>query len=334
MKLSIIIPAYNVQEWIGQCLNSMMPLNNKEIEIIVVNDGSTDNTAEVADTYKGEFDNFSIYHQSNGGLSSARNRGLSKAKGKYVFFCDCDDYIDAKEFSAFLNETLESDVDISIGNGNNLVDDKITGVLKKSDFIKRLKVTDGSVFYLQANAKKEFYITACVRLYKKSFLTKHKLEFILGFIHEDEEFAPKAFCLAEKVIYLDHYFYIRRHRLGSITKNSRHKYYNAKSVPSFQAVLKSLISFKKENKLSPIQVKVVDHSIHKCILEIYRRELYYVKENVVEMKMSHEATEYIDRLIQATKWSWSHHLELIRLRFKIWLSGKTHCGNQSKNSTF
>lgn len=317
MKLSIVLPAYNVEEWIEECLDSMTRLNNKEIEIIVINDGSTDNTVLEAEKFKEKFDHFAIYHKPNGGLSSARNLGLLKAQGKYVFFCDCDDYINAKEFSDFLNETIAFDVDISIGNGKNLVDDQITSVMKGAKFIKSLQLIDGPKFYLLANEKKEFCISACVRIYKKSFLTKNKLEFKEGVIHEDEEFAPKAFCLADKVIYLDRYFYIRRHRIGSITKNTRHKYYNAKSAISFMQIANSLVRFLHENQLSNIQTKVVIHAIHKCILEILRRELYYAKENVSEMKMSHVAAEQLKSISQSIKMSLRQRIELLRIRFKI-----------------
>lgn len=204
-----------------------------------------------------------------------------------------------------------------MGNGKNLQGDNITGVLKKASFIKGLMVLDGPNFYLQANAKKEFFISICTRLYKRDFFVKNNLAFLTGFMHEDEEFAPKAFCLAEKVVYLDHYFYIRRHRIGSVTKNTRHKYYNAKTVPSFQAVLKSLMSFKNKNKLSQIQEKVVDHSIHKCVLEIYRRELYYLKENISGMKMSQELSEEIDLFLRQIKMSLTQRIDLLRIRLKI-----------------
>ena len=154
MKLSIIIPAFNVQDWVSDCLNSMIPLNNKEIEIIVINDGSTDNTVSVVEGYKNKFDHFAVYHQENGGASAARNLGLTKAKGKYIFFCDSDDYIDADEFFKFMEETIRLDVDFSIGNGKNLQGEKIVGVLKKAVFLKALPVLDGPSFYLQANNKK------------------------------------------------------------------------------------------------------------------------------------------------------------------------------------
>jgi glycosyltransferase involved in cell wall biosynthesis len=317
LKLSIIIPAYNVQGWIGQCLDSMIPLNNKEIEIIVINDGSTDDTVAVVEGYKNKFEHLIIYHQENGGASAARNLGLTKATGKYILFCDSDDYIDADEFIKFMEETIRLDVDFSIGNGKNLQGEKIVGVLKKTIFLKALPVLDGPSFYLLANDKKEFFISICTRMYKRDFFIKNNLTFLTGFIHEDEEFAPKAFCLAQKVIYLDSYFYIRRHRLGSVTKNTKHKYYNLKSVPSFEAVLKSLQSFKLERQLSKIQEKVLDHAIHKCILEVLRRELYYAKENVSEMKMSHVAAEQLKSISQSIKMSLRQRIELLRISFKI-----------------
>lgn len=151
LNLSIIIPAYNVQEWIGECLDSMKALSRDDFEVIVVNDGSTDKTKEIVQSYADSFRHFQILDQMNQGLSLARNNGLSIAKGMYVFFCDSDDYIDPKEFNEFLMKTLELDVDVSVGNGLNLFGNEIKGKMKKSDVISSLGILDGASFYLKAN---------------------------------------------------------------------------------------------------------------------------------------------------------------------------------------
>jgi glycosyltransferase involved in cell wall biosynthesis len=323
IKLSIIVPFYNVEEWIGACLESLIPLNAQDVEVILVNDGSTDGSADVAETFRNNFHHFKIFVQKNGGLSVGRNSGLNLAKGKYVFFLDSDDYIDGDEFRAFLDQTIKLDVDISVGNGKHLIENKLQGNLKKSKVNKTLGIVDGPTFYHVTNAKKEFHIGVWSRLYKRSFLEKYNLHFFPGVIHEDEEFGPKAFSLARCVTYIDKYFYIYRYRVGSITKNQKHKYFNTKSVPSFVQIINSLVTFMKEQPLNPQQNKVIIHSIHKCFLEVLRRELYFTKESLGDLKLTVEYRNQINSSLKDVRMDLFQKIILLKMKSKIFWAKAT-----------
>ena len=94
MKVSVIVPVYNVENYLEKCLTSLVNQTLKDIEIIVVNDGSTDNSQKIIDRYEKKYSNVKAYVKKNGGVSDARNYGINKAKGKYIAFVDGDDYVD------------------------------------------------------------------------------------------------------------------------------------------------------------------------------------------------------------------------------------------------
>ena len=321
LNLSIIIPAYNSEEWIVDCLNSIAAIPRDDFEVIVVNDGSTDKTKEIIQDFAKSFKYFKILDQNNQGASVARNLGLSNAEGNYIFFCDSDDYIDPKEFNDFLNETINLNVEIGIANGRNRFGDQIKDVMKKAKVISNLGLVDGPTFYIQANESNEFNISPCLRLYQSSFLKNNKLNFISSIIHEDEIYGPNVFTLAKKVIYFDKYFYIRRHTAESVTRNAKHKYHNLKSIKSFIIVLKELVLFLQSRNWTSSQFQVIKHAICKSHLEILRRELYYAKEGLSEFKISSSVKDEIKDLIQVVEMDLKQKSDVWRMKTKIFFYG-------------
>lgn len=317
LSLSIIIPAYNVEKWIGECLDSIVGIPRDDFEVIVVNDGSTDGTKEVIESYQNSFHHFRVLDQVNQGASVARNYGLSIARGEYIFFCDSDDYVLPSIFNEFLEETIKSNAEIGIANGRNLFGNEIKGLMKKADFISTLGLVDGPTFYIKANEKSEFNISPCLRLYKLNFLKDNNLNFIPSIMHEDEEFGPKIFALAKRVIYFDKYFYIRRHRLESVTKNKRHKYHNAKSIKSFIVVLKEFASLLNIHNWSSLQLLVIKHAFHKSYIEILRRELYFAKEGISEFRVSTNEMHEIKKMVNKNSFSFKQKWDILRIKMKI-----------------
>ena len=112
-KVSVIVPVYNVEKYIDKCLESLVNQTLKDIEIIIVNDGSTDNSIKIVEEYKEKYKNKIIYlEKENGGLSDARNYGIQYAKGEYIAFLDSDDYVDRKMYEKLYNKAIENNSDI------------------------------------------------------------------------------------------------------------------------------------------------------------------------------------------------------------------------------
>ena len=93
MFISIIVPVYNAEKYIKRCVNSILNQSFKEWELILVDDGSSDNSGQICDDYSRQYNNIMVLHKNNGGVSSARNTGIKNATGKYIMFCDSDDYV-------------------------------------------------------------------------------------------------------------------------------------------------------------------------------------------------------------------------------------------------
>ena len=115
-KVSIIIPVYNVEKYLKKCLDSVVNQTLKDIEIIVVNDGSPDNSQKIIDEYAKKYSQIASYTKENGGLSDARNYGIKKSKGKYLAFIDSDDFIDHDMIKKMYNKAVKENLDIVVCN--------------------------------------------------------------------------------------------------------------------------------------------------------------------------------------------------------------------------
>ena len=127
--ISVIIPVYGVEKYISQCLESVINQTYKNLEVIVVNDGTKDRSAEIAKEYAAKDSRIKVYDFENGGLSVARNRGLEIATGEYISYLDSDDYLDTKMYETLLEAAMKNDADMvkcGIIETNGVTEDKIT----------------------------------------------------------------------------------------------------------------------------------------------------------------------------------------------------------------
>lgn len=245
-EISIIVPVYNVEKYLKQCLDSIYELNLSNKEIILVNDGSTDSSLEILKKYKEKYFRETILiSQENKGLSEARNVGIKNSSGEYILFIDSDDYINSSSLEKFLKEGLRYKVDILMGNSSDVYGKEI-----KKDFypeeLKNLGTKLGIFFLEEKIKKKSFYMGVCRNLYRKDFLLTNKLFFERGILHEDNLFTPIAFYLAEKVRYSPEYFYFYRQTNNtSITKSK-----NKKRYTDLLVIIEKLLEFSKINKIN------------------------------------------------------------------------------------
>lgn len=213
-EISIIVPVYNTGSLVKKCIIPILQLQDKLIEIICVNDGSTDDSLEVLKQIQQQYPKLIIVDKENGGLSSARNSGLDVAKGNYILFLDSDDWLDIEQFLK-IRQCCFKNYEIIHGNFNYTYDNK-PSIRNKMQYEGELS---GQDFLSKALLTNKFSIPVWINLYKRSFLIENNLRFMEGILHEDEEFNMRAFPLANSIISKNIYFLEYYQRANSITNN-------------------------------------------------------------------------------------------------------------------
>lgn len=208
MKVSVIVPVYNVEKYIKKCLNSLVNQTLDEVEIVVVNDGSPDNSQKIIDEYTKKYKNIKSYVKENGGLSDARNYGIKRATGKYISFVDSDDYIRKDMLEKMYNYAIQKNFDVVVCDSINVYSDGTEILIKSNN-----NYSDDDV--------KNYIISppmACTRLFKKSIFDK--IEFKKNIYYEDLEMTPKVINLTKKIGFVSDglYYYVQRD--GSIMKQN------------------------------------------------------------------------------------------------------------------
>ena len=228
-KITVIVPVYNVENYLRKCLDSIMVQTYKNIEIIVVNDGSTDTSGEICKEFSGMDHRIIYIEQENAGLSAARNTGLNNMSGDYVTFVDSDDWIEQDYIETLYKKIVEYQADIAVGNYYSYNEDEETYYFHIYADAYYEKVYDNiSIFenlYESHEMKSFALISAWGKLYKAKLFDY--LRFDKGKLGEDGYFNQKIYLSVNKVVYLNKGLYAYRQRSGSITKTWTEKWMHA-----------------------------------------------------------------------------------------------------------
>lgn len=211
MKFSIVIPVYNVEDYIAKCLDSLKSQTYDNFEVIIVNDGTKDNSVEVIKKYLKD-KRFNLYEKENGGLSSARNYGLKYVKGDYLLFIDSDDYIEC--------DLLEHLNNILIKKEYDLIKYKINVVSVDGDILNKENGDIEGEASLKDILSYEYSEPAWAYCYKASFFKKNKFLYPLGRIHEDFGLTPYILVKASNIYITNYYGYNYVQRSGSIVNGA------------------------------------------------------------------------------------------------------------------
>ena len=221
-KVSVIIPVYNVEQYLCECLDSVINQTLKDIEIICVNDGSTDNSLQILKQYAQQDKRFIIINQNNCGLSCSRNNALKIATGKLIVFLDSDDYITLDSIEKIFNQMILYDLDMLSFSGVNFKSE--TRQIENNpywDFLYLPHGFDTTCFDIKQcwNFLHLMSVSSCLTAYKKSFITNNKLKFPNGLYFEDNLFFTKAITKATRLGIIQDKLYFRRIHNDSITQN-------------------------------------------------------------------------------------------------------------------
>lgn len=214
--VSIIIPVYNVERFLGECLDSVLVQTFGDFEAVCVNDGSTDRSPQILEAYAAADPRIRIINQENGGLSAARNAGLAHAQGKYVAFLDSDDLLTPDMLEKTVAKAEEMQADIVIFDYFVLEDD--TGRLGHYRDQAIYADLDGSVFSLSQAPQMAQFIGVWDRLFRRDFLERYHFEYPVGRYYEDVTYCFQTELRANRIALIaDHLYYYRRNVAGSIT---------------------------------------------------------------------------------------------------------------------
>lgn len=223
--ISIIVPIYNVGKYLPKCIESILNQTFKNFELILVNDGSTDNSGVVCDDYEKKDTRIKIIHKSNGGVSSARNAGLYVAKGEYIGFVDPDDYIDKNMYEKLYRLCIDNNSDIAICRFNREINGKIQNKESTEEIIE-LNNMEAMNELFKGNL---YRFSLCNKLFSKKCF--NDVLFPEERIHEDLSTTYKLFANSKKAVYINYCGYIYVRRENSILTST----YNEKRLQAFIA---------------------------------------------------------------------------------------------------
>lgn len=262
IKVSVIIPIYNVEKYLRQCLDSVVNQTLKDIEIICVDDGSSDNSLSILSEYEGKYENVKVIKQANAGAGAARNNGMRIAKGEYLLFLDSDDFFEHNMLEEAYNQAKRDDADIAVFNSNQFFEE--TGEFKDINWVVRYaKIPPYNPFkhrQMTDNIFKVFVGWAWDKLFKKEFVDAHLLEFQEQRTSNDMLFVFSAVALAERITVLP-----QELRLAHQRRNNKDSLSNTREK-SWQCFYNALTKLKErlvdENLYAEMEQDYINYALH------------------------------------------------------------------------
>lgn len=252
--LSIIIPAYNVEEYIAECLDSVLCQNDLSYEIICINDGSSDNTKQILSDYqKRNPDTIAVFNNEHLGVSEARNAGLDMALGKYIYYIDADDFLypnALKELAIIIHKS--ECFDVCFLSFRNVCIDAVLRKLHETRIskIKRKReipaAISGKDAFVEMWNSDEYYPLVWLQLARRSFLEDNNIRFLPDIIYEDQLYTFELLAVAERVLCYNKEIYNKRIRKGSICTNEK----KAEYIISYLTIYDTLASKNPPEKRS------------------------------------------------------------------------------------
>ena len=275
-KVSVIVPIYNVEKYLEKCINSLLSQTLEDIQIILVNDGSKDNSGNIAREYEKNNKNRIIYvEKENGGLSDARNHGLKYATGDFIAFLDSDDYIEKNAYEEMYNKAIEENADYV-----------------ECDFIwefpNKIRVDKQYPYKNKKEMLSFVRVVAWNKLIKRQLIIDNNLEFPKGLRYEDVEFTYKLIPFINKFAYVDKPFIHYVQREGSIANVQ-----NERTAEIF-TVLDNVIEFYKKNNIYEKYRDELEYNYARYLLCSSLKRMCKIKDKTIREKLLTESWERLN----------------------------------------
>lgn len=325
MILSIIIPVYNVENYLSYCLDSILVQSFSDYEIILINDGSKDNSKNICIKYAEKYKNIKLINQENAGLSEARNVGIKNSKGKYLLFIDSDDFL-------VKDNTLNNIISAIKKYEPDLL---MFSIIEYDDTGKKIIKNNNKFVYFEYQTYKgkdifdELYMyngiyvsMAPNKVIRKKFLTNNNLHFVKGIYHEDDEWLSRVLINYPSIYFCNSAFYGYRHREKSIITDTNKNILIKRNLDKIQ-IGKSMLNNIRNNK----HVFYISYSLNYLLnalnnyylLEknknVFFDKLLMIKNTLNKLKYSNKSFHkilYITNRIFGVKFMWKTYLILTK----------------------
>lgn len=275
-EVSVIVPIYNVERYLNRCLESLVNQTLKDIEIILVNDGSTDNSGKIAKEYAEMYtEKIKYLEKENGGLSDARNFGIPYATGEYIAFLDSDDYIEKNAYEEMYNKAKE-------GNFDYVECDFIWEYPNKSKKDKRICYNNNKEMLVNVR------VVAWNKLIKRKILEENALKFPKGLRYEDVEFTYKLIPYLKNTAYVDKEFVHYVQRANSIANVQ-----NEKTAEIF-TILENVINYYKEKNIYEKFKDELEYNYTRLLLCSSLKRMSKIKDKTTRKKLINETWEKLN----------------------------------------
>ena len=311
-KLSIIVPIYNVQDYLHKCVDSLLAqdLSKDEYEIILVDDGATDMSGTIADEYAEKHSNIRVIHQSNSGLSEARNTGIKASQGKYLMFVDSDDYLERNVLGSLIKQVESEDLDVlrfdyqnvrlKTENNGQQIDDREYEVFEPNKTARRVdeknEVVSGDTYL---NTRMGYACYAVQWIIRRTIVST----FARGIHFEDVEWLPRMMLNAKRVNSTTVIVYNYLVRQGSITKTQGDKAKILKNVEDSMTIIDQYSNYRRQYPesrwLRNMQSSMACGVLTTVAMEFYSQKAEYIerlrKLNVFPLSIADQGRTYIRR---------------------------------------
>lgn len=224
MFFSVILPIYNVEKYLEECVDSILSQTFTDFELILVDDGSKDSSPAICDEYAKKDERIKVIHKPNGGLSDARNAGTAQAKGEYIIYIDSDDYITSEKFLKDVHDkAVATDSDIVLYKFSKFFDNtkKLDNCTFTLDFVE--SITDPDELLNELVKRDAYYGMAWIKAFRREIAIKNNIEFEKGLLGEDMDWYFGLILCSDKVSAIDKSYIAYRQREGSITTSLKLK---------------------------------------------------------------------------------------------------------------
>lgn len=315
--VSIIVPVYNTELYLGKCLDSLIHQSLSEIEIIIVNDCSTGDTDSIIKKYQKDKRIQYFKFNENRGLSAARNYGLKKARGKYVVFCDSDDWVDIFLYENMYNTLERTKADIAVCGTKKEFPSGEDSVIK-ADFEKEVLLNNDAAFRIMT-FQYAFGITitpsATNKMVRRSLLNKYSVVFLEGVYYEDLLYSSKIMIYANNIVCIPHYYYhYFRRQESTIISISKHH------IDSFYLIFDEMKKFLIEEKLFDFY-KLNYYKFGERFYNLIIRQIFeFAKDEMEKKELIEYSVSFIKKLITLSDFIEYSSAEKLRKHIQPYIS--------------